>query len=57
MKTAALYSSRYTTYRRNSAAPYPGVRTGKLLNKLVNAALCVAIALGTVMTILFLLIL
>ena len=57
MKTAALCSSRYTTYRRNSAAPYPGVRGGKLLNKLVNSAWCAAIALGTVVTILFLLIL
>ena len=57
MKSAALYSSRYTTYRRKSAAPYPGVKGGTLLNKLVNSALCVAIALGTVVTILFLLIL
>ena len=57
MKSAELYSSRYTTYRRNSAAPYPGVKGGTLLNKLVNSALCVAIALGTVVTILFLLIL
>lgn len=57
MKMIAVSASRYATYRRGTAKPFPGTERRRVRDMLLDAALAAAITMGVVVTILFLLIL
>ncbi|HIT34915.1 MAG TPA: hypothetical protein IAC31_09905 [Candidatus Faecousia intestinigallinarum] len=57
MKTNFQHTSRHVAYRRGAAIPFPGAARRRVLDKLLDAALAIALAAGAAATILFLLIL
>lgn len=58
MKTNAIRSTRYTSYRRDPCMPYPGVTAPRRFwEKLLDAALAASITIGAIVILMFLVIL
>lgn len=57
MKTIAISTSRYASYRRGTAKPFPGAERRRVRDMLLDAALAAGITMGVIVTILFLLVL
>lgn len=57
MKTIAISTSRYASYRRGTAKLFPGAERRRVRDMLLDAALAAGITMGVIVTILFLLVL